>query len=112
VGPVRQCERRGQRPPGGDPRRRRRRGPGRYISLQQQFAEQKGAIAFLYGTLGFSPNGNNKYLDAKKIFTFGTEGGLDTAYNDPYVLTATPTGHTNADSILLALGDVARRCTR
>jgi len=82
--------------------------PARYISLQQQFAEQKGAIAFLYGTLGFSPNGNNKYLDAKKIFTFGTEGGLDTAYNDPYVLTATPTGHTNADSILLALGDVAR----
>jgi ABC-type branched-subunit amino acid transport system substrate-binding protein len=82
--------------------------PARYISLQQQFAEQKGAIAFLYGTLGFSPNGNNKYLDSKHIFTFGTEGGLDTVYNDPYVLTATPAGHTNADSILLALGDVAR----
>jgi len=82
--------------------------PARYISLQQQFVERKGAIAFLYGTLGFSPNGNNKYLDSKKIFTFGTEGGLDTTYSDPYVLTATPSGHTNADSILYALGDVAR----
>ena len=63
--------------------------PARYSSIQQQFVDQKGAIAFLYGTLGFSPNGNNKYLDSKKIFTFGTEGGLDTAYSNPYVLTAT-----------------------
>ena len=82
--------------------------PARFNSIQQQFVEQKGAIAFLYATLGFSPNGNNKYLDAQKIFTLGTEGGLETAYNNPYVLTATPTGKVNADSILLALGDVAR----
>jgi ABC-type branched-subunit amino acid transport system substrate-binding protein len=82
--------------------------PARFNSIEQQFVEQKGAIAMLYATLGFSPNGNNRYLDSKKIFTLGTEGGLETAYNDPYVLTATPTGKVNADSILLALGDVAR----
>ena len=82
--------------------------PGRYLSIQRQFVEQDGVIAFLYGTLGFSPNGNNKYLDSQKIFTFGTEGGLETAYNNAYVLTATPSGYAFADSILLALGDVAR----
>ncbi|HUR75065.1 MAG TPA: ABC transporter substrate-binding protein [Sporichthya sp.] len=82
--------------------------PARYISIQRQFVEKDGVVAFLYGTLGFSPNGNNKYLDSQKIFTFGTEGGLETAYNNPYVLTATPTGKVNADSILKALGDVAR----
>jgi ABC-type branched-subunit amino acid transport system substrate-binding protein len=82
--------------------------PARYISTQRQFVEQDGVVAFLYGTLGFSPNGNNKYLDSQKIFTFGTEGGLETAYTNPYVLTATPTGLVNADSILKALGDVAR----
>jgi ABC-type branched-subunit amino acid transport system substrate-binding protein len=81
--------------------------PARFVSMQQQFVEQKGAVAFLYATLGFSPNGNNKYLDSKKIFTLGTEGGLDTVYNNPYVLTATPAGRVNADSILRALGDVA-----
>ncbi len=82
--------------------------PARYISIQRQFVEKDGVVAFLYGTLGFSPNGNNKYLDSQKIFTFGTEGGLETAYTNPYVLTATPTGLVNADSILKALGDVAR----
>lgn len=82
--------------------------PARYISIQRQFVEKDGVVAFLYGTLGFSPNGNNKYLDSQRIFTFGTEGGLDTVYNNPWVLTATPSGLVNADSILKALGDVAR----
>jgi ABC-type branched-subunit amino acid transport system substrate-binding protein len=78
--------------------------PARYNSILQQFVEQQGVVAFLYTTLGFSPNGNNKYLDSKHIFTFSTEGGLEVAYNDPYVLTATPTGLTNADSLILAFG--------
>lgn len=39
-----------------------------------------------------------------KIFSFGSEGGTEVAYTNPYVLTATPTGRTNADSMLLALG--------
>jgi ABC-type branched-subunit amino acid transport system substrate-binding protein len=82
--------------------------PARFISIEQQFVERDGVVAFLYATLGFAPNGNNKYLDSKRIFTLGTEGGGDQAYANPYILTATPTGKVNADSILLALGDVAK----
>ncbi|MGQ0629722.1 MAG: ABC transporter substrate-binding protein [Sporichthyaceae bacterium] len=82
--------------------------PARFIAIQRQFVEEEGVVAFLYATLGFSPNGNNKYLDSKKIFTFGTEGGLETAYSNPYVMTATPTGFTNADSIIYALSKVAQ----
>ncbi len=78
--------------------------PGRYNYLLKQFVELKGVIAFLYNTLGFAPAGNNKYLDSVKIFSFGSEGGTEVAYTNPYVLTATPTGRTNADSMLLALG--------
>lgn len=81
--------------------------PARFISLQQQFLEQDGVLAFLYSTLGFSPNGNNKYLDAKQIYTFGTDGGLDVAYDNPYVLTPTPAGRTLGDSIMFALSKVA-----
>ncbi|MGQ0626151.1 MAG: ABC transporter substrate-binding protein [Sporichthyaceae bacterium] len=81
--------------------------PARYISTQRQFVEEKGVIAFLYGTLGVSPNGNNQYLDSTKIFAFGPEGGLETAYNNPFVLSPNPTGLVNADSILYALADVA-----
>jgi ABC-type branched-subunit amino acid transport system substrate-binding protein len=82
--------------------------PARFIAIQRQFVEERDVVAFLYCTLGFSPNGNNKYLDSKRIFTLGTEGGLDTAYQNPWVLTPTPTGLTNADSMLLALGEAAR----
>ncbi|MBA3744394.1 ABC transporter substrate-binding protein, partial [Sporichthya sp.] len=78
--------------------------PGRYNFLLKQFVELKGVIAFLYNTLGFAPAGNNKYLDSVKIFSFGSEGGTEVAYTNPYVLTSTPTGRTNADSMLLALG--------
>ncbi|MGQ0629723.1 MAG: ABC transporter substrate-binding protein [Sporichthyaceae bacterium] len=81
--------------------------PARFIALQKQFLEQDGVLAFLYSTLGFSPNGNNKYLDSKKIFTFGTDGGLDVAYVNPYVLTPTPVGRTLGDSIMFALSKVA-----
>jgi branched-chain amino acid transport system substrate-binding protein len=75
--------------------------PARFNSILQQFVEEQGVLAFLYTTLGMAPNGNNKYLDAKHLFTFSTEGGLEVAYHDPYVLTATPTGFTNADSMIL-----------
>lgn len=81
--------------------------PARYNSLVQQFVEQDHAIAFLYTTLGFAPNGNNSYLDSKKIFTFGTEGGLDTSYKNPYVLTAVPSGRTQALAMIYAFGKVA-----
>ncbi|MGQ0845750.1 MAG: ABC transporter substrate-binding protein [Sporichthyaceae bacterium] len=78
--------------------------PARFNSILQQFVEKEGVIALLYTTLGFAPNGNNKYLDSKKIFTFSTEGGLETSYGNPYVLTATPAGLTNADSMMLSFG--------
>ena len=82
--------------------------PARYNSLVQQFVERDKAIAFLYTTLGFAPNGNNRYLDSKKIFTFGTEGGLDNAYQNPYLLTAVPSGRTYADAMLYAFGKIAK----
>ena len=78
--------------------------PARFNSILQQFVEQQGVLAMLYTTLGFAPNGNNKYLDSKKMFTFSTEGGLEVPYNNPYVLTATPSGLTNADSMILSFG--------
>jgi ABC-type branched-subunit amino acid transport system substrate-binding protein len=78
--------------------------PARFNSILQQFVEQDGVLAMLYTTLGFAPNGNNKYLDGKKMFTFGTEGGLEVSYNNPYVLSATPSGLTNADSMILSFG--------
>jgi ABC-type branched-subunit amino acid transport system substrate-binding protein len=82
--------------------------PARFITIEQQFVEQKGVVAFVYATLGLAPNGNNKYLESKKILTFGTDGGLELQYTDPWVLSPMPAGLTNGDSILLALGDIAR----
>jgi hypothetical protein len=39
--------------------------PARFISLQQEFVEQKGVIAFLYATLGFAPNFFFNYMECK-----------------------------------------------
>jgi ABC-type branched-subunit amino acid transport system substrate-binding protein len=78
--------------------------PARFNSILQQFVEQQGVQAFLYTTLGFAPNGNNKYLDAKHIFTFAHEGGLEIPYTDPYVLTPAPAGLTYADVMVLSFG--------
>jgi ABC-type branched-subunit amino acid transport system substrate-binding protein len=78
--------------------------PARFNSIVQQFVEQQGVVAFLYTTLGFAPNGNNKYLDSKHIFTFATEGGLEVPYTDPYVLTPAPSGLTYADVMVLSFG--------
>ena len=78
--------------------------PARFNSILQQFVEQQGVQAFLYTTLGFSPNGNNKYLDSKKIYTFAHEGGLEVPYNNPYVLTPAAAGLTYADVMVLSFG--------
>ncbi|GAA0630343.1 hypothetical protein GCM10009547_37600 [Sporichthya brevicatena] len=78
--------------------------PARFNSILQQFVEQQGVQAFLYTTLGFAPNGNNKYLDSKKIFTFAHEGGLEVPYKNPYVLTPAPAGLTYADVMVLSFG--------
>ncbi|WP_156869980.1 ABC transporter substrate-binding protein [Sporichthya polymorpha] len=77
--------------------------PARYYAMQKQFVEQQGVLAFLFNTVAYAPAGNNKYLDTEKIYTFGTDGGLELPYTNPYVLTATPAGLTLADGMMLAL---------
>ena len=79
--------------------------PARFNSTLQQFVEQQGVLAILFTTLSFAPNGNNKYLDSKKIYTFGIDGGLETPYTNPYVLGPAPSGFSYADVMLLALGN-------
>jgi branched-chain amino acid transport system substrate-binding protein len=78
--------------------------PARFNSILQQFVEQQGVLAMLYTTLGFAPNGNNKYLDSKQIYTFSHEGGLEVPYLNPYVLTPAASGLTLADGLVLAFG--------
>jgi len=81
--------------------------PARFNSLAQQMVEQDHAIAFVFTSLGLAPGGNNSYLDDKHVVTFGTEGGLDLAYQDPYVATAVATGHAYADSTIEGFAQVA-----
>ena len=81
--------------------------PARFNSLAQQMVEQGHAIAFVFTSLGLAPGGNNTYLDGRHVVTFGTEGGLDTAYQDPYVATAVATGHAYADSAVYGFAQAA-----
>ncbi len=80
--------------------------PARFNSLVQQISEQDGAIGFVFTSLGLSAGGNNSYLDSHHILTFGTEGGLDEAYSDPYLPTPIAAGHTYADSMIYAFSQV------
>ncbi|WP_019875230.1 ABC transporter substrate-binding protein [Sporichthya polymorpha] len=79
--------------------------PARFNSIVQQFVEKDGVLAFLFNTLAFAPNGNNKYLHSKKIFTYSETGSLELTYNDPYVLTPSPSGLSYADAMILAFGN-------
>lgn len=79
--------------------------PGRFNSVVQQFVEKDGVLAFLFNTLAFAPNGNNKYLDTKKIFTFSETGSLELSYSDPYVLSPSPSGLSYADAMILAFSN-------
>ena len=81
--------------------------PARFNSLAQQMVEQDHAVAFVFTSLGLAPGGNNSYLDGRHVVTFGTEGGLDVAYQDPYVATAVATGHAYADSAIKGFAQVA-----
>lgn len=81
--------------------------PARFNSLAQQMVEQDHAIAFIFTSLALAPGGNNSYLDGKHVVTFGTDGGLDTAYSDPYVATSVATGLAYADSIVYGFGQAA-----
>jgi branched-chain amino acid transport system substrate-binding protein len=79
--------------------------PARFNSIVQQFVEKDGVLAFLFNTLAFAPNGNNKYLNAKKIFTFSETGSLELSYKDPYVLTPSPSGLSYADAMILSFSN-------
>ena len=79
--------------------------PGRFNSVVQQFVDKDGVLAFLFNTLAFAPNGNNKYLDGKKIFTFSETGSLELSYTDPYVLSPSPAGLSYADAMILAFSN-------
>lgn len=83
--------------------------PARYYSIQKQFVEQHGVLAFLVNTVAYAPAGNNTYLDSERIYTFGTDGGLELPYQNPYVLTATPAGYTLADAMIPCAEQSARR---
>ncbi|MGI8663395.1 MAG: ABC transporter substrate-binding protein [Acidimicrobiales bacterium] len=74
--------------------------PATFNSKAQQLVEQDHVLAFAFTTLGLAPGGNNAYLDSVGVPTFGQEGGLNKAYEDPYVLTAVPTGDTNAQAMM------------
>lgn len=79
--------------------------PARFNSIVQQFVEKDGVLAFLFNTLAFAPNGNNKYLTSKKIYTFSETGSLELTYQNPYVLTPSPSGLSYADAMILAFSN-------
>jgi ABC-type branched-subunit amino acid transport system substrate-binding protein len=79
--------------------------PARFNSIVQQFVEKEKVLAFLFNTLAFAPNGNNKYLDSKKIFTYSETGSLELSYRDPYVLTPSPSGLSYADAMILSFSN-------
>jgi branched-chain amino acid transport system substrate-binding protein len=81
--------------------------PASFNSLAQQLVEQQHVIAFAFTTLGLAPGGNNSYLDSHHILTFGTEGGLDAAYSDPWLPTAVPSGHLYAQAMMHGYAQVA-----
>ncbi|WP_019873920.1 ABC transporter substrate-binding protein [Sporichthya polymorpha] len=83
--------------------------PARYNSLVKEFVEQRNVIAFVQNTLGFAPAGNNEYLNAKKIVTFSSEGGLNQFYENPYTVTAFPAGDMFAKAIIGAVAQEAVR---
>ena len=82
--------------------------PAGFNSRAQQLVEQQHVLAFAFTTLGLAPQGNNAYLDAAKVPTFGTESGTNTPYNDPYVLTAVPSGDLYADAMIRGFADAAK----
>lgn len=82
--------------------------PAGFNSAAQQLVEEEGAIAMAFTSLGLAPGGNNAYLDTVGVPTFGTEGGGNTAYENPYVLTAVPTGSAYAEAMMFGYARAAK----
>ena len=82
--------------------------PAGFNSRAQQMVEQEDVLAFALTTLGLAPQGNNAYLDSVKVPTFSTENGTNIPYQNPYVLTAFPSGDLYADAMLYAFATVLK----
>ena len=82
--------------------------PARYNSLLRQLVEQDHVIAMIMTTLGFAGSGNNAYLNGKQVMTFGTEGGFDNSYSDPFLPTPIPVGHAYAETLNYSIAGFAK----
>jgi ABC-type branched-subunit amino acid transport system substrate-binding protein len=82
--------------------------PAGFNSRAQQMVEQEHVLAFAFTTLGLAPQGNNAYLDSAKVLTFGTENGTNIPYQDPFVLTAFPSGDLYADAMFHGFASVVK----
>lgn len=82
--------------------------PSRYQALVRQMAEEQGAIAFLYNTLGFGAAQNTSYTDEHRIPIIGHEGGTNAGYDNPMVFTATSAGNNYAHALMNGLADVIK----
>ena len=80
--------------------------PARYNAAVRQMTEEQGAIAFLHNTIGFA-GGDFGYITQKRMPVIGHEGGIDQAYESPFVFTPAPSGATYAYSAAAAFASVA-----
>jgi ABC-type branched-subunit amino acid transport system substrate-binding protein len=80
--------------------------PARYNAAVRQMTEEQGAIAFIHNTIGFA-GGDLGYITQKRMPIIGHEGGIDQAYESPFVFTPAPSGATYAYSAANAFASVA-----
>ena len=80
--------------------------PARYNAAVRQMTEEQGAIAFVHNTIGFA-GGDVGYITQKRMPIIGHEGGIDQAYESPFVFTPAPSGGTYAYSAAAAFASVA-----
>ena len=80
--------------------------PARYNSAVRTMVEEQGVIAFIHNTIGFA-GGDLSYVTQKRVPIIGHEGGIDQAYESPFVFTPAPSGATYAYSAAAAIASVA-----
>jgi len=79
--------------------------PARYNAAVRQMVEEQGVVAFVHNTIGFA-GGDLSYITQKRVPVIGHEGGIDAAYESPFVFTPAPSGSTYAYSAISALASV------
>lgn len=80
--------------------------PARYNAAVRQMTEEQGAIAFIHNTIGFA-GGDFGYITQKRMPVIGHEGGIDAAYENPFVFTPAASGATYAYAGGAAIASVA-----